>query len=43
MMRTYLVVALLMIAVVFAGCAATEKSSGPGEKGSPPPAVKGYE
>ncbi|MBF8297749.1 MAG: hypothetical protein HW395_406 [candidate division NC10 bacterium] len=43
MMRTYLVLALLMIAVVFAGCATTEKSSGPGEKGSPPPAVKPYE
>ena len=42
-MRTYLVLALLMIAVVFAGCATTEKASGSGEKGSPPPAVKPYE
>jgi len=42
-MRTYLVVALLMTTVMFAGCATTEKSSGPGEKGSPPPAVKPYE
>jgi len=42
-MRTYLVLALLVIAVVFAGCATTEKSSGSGEKDSPPPAVKPYE
>ena len=42
-MRTYLVVALLMTTVVFAGCATTEKASGSGEKGSPPPAVKSYE
>jgi outer membrane lipoprotein SlyB len=42
-MRTYLVLALLMIAVGFAGCATTEKSSGSGGKDSPPPAVKGYE
>ena len=42
-MRKYLVLALLPIVILFAGCATAEKSSGSGEKGSPPPAVKGYE
>jgi hypothetical protein len=32
-----------MSTVVFTGCATTEKASGSGEKGSPPPAVKPYE
>jgi len=42
-MRKYLVLALLPIALFVAGCATTEKASGSGEKGSPPPAVKPYE
>jgi hypothetical protein len=42
-MRTYLVLALLISTMMFAGCATTEKASGSGEKGSPPPAVKPYE
>jgi predicted small secreted protein len=42
-MRKYLVLALLPIALFVAGCATTEKSSGSGERDSPPPAVKPYE
>jgi len=42
-MRKVIALALLMIAIVLAGCATTEKTSGSGEKGSPPPAVKPYE
>jgi hypothetical protein len=42
-MRNAFLVTLLIFAALFVGCAATEKPSGSGEKGSPPPAVKPYE
>jgi len=42
-MRNTFLATLLIIAVLFAGCATTEKPAGSGEKGSPPPAVKPYE
>ncbi len=42
-MRNIVLALLLIMAVLFAGCATAEKPAGSGEKASPPPAVKPYE
>ena len=41
-MRKYLLLALLAFAVLFTGCATTEKSSGSGEQGRPAGGASGY-
>ncbi len=42
-MRNVMLAALLILALLSVGCATTEKPSGSGETGSPPPTVKPYE
>jgi len=41
-MRKYLLLALLTFAMLFTGCATTEKSSGSGERGSSGSGASGY-
>ncbi len=41
-MRKYLLLALLMVAMLFTGCATTEKSSGSGERGTSGSGASGY-
>jgi predicted small secreted protein len=42
-MRKYLALAFLTIAVLFTGCATTEKSSGSGEQGKSTGGAGGYQ
>ncbi len=42
-MRKYLLLTLLMMAVLFTGCATTEKSSGSGEQGKSTGGAGGYQ
>ena len=41
-MQKYLLLTLLMIALLFTGCATTEKTSGSGDRGSSGSGASGY-